>query len=78
MNMLSIGQTCRLQLNFNISNLLTGFCKWLYEKFKWPFVPIYGGFPVKFCTYLGDPIPYDPNITAAELADKVTYLSYWA
>ncbi|XP_055490035.1 transmembrane protein 68 isoform X2 [Leucoraja erinacea] len=47
-----------------------GFCKWLYEKFKWPFVPIYGGFPVKFCTYLGDPIPYDPNITAAELADK--------
>ncbi|XP_032875633.1 transmembrane protein 68 isoform X2 [Amblyraja radiata] len=47
-----------------------GLCKWLYEKFKWPFVPIYGGFPVKFCTYLGDPIPYDPNITAAELADK--------
>ncbi|XP_072898325.1 DGAT1/2-independent enzyme synthesizing storage lipids isoform X2 [Hemitrygon akajei] len=47
-----------------------GICKWLYEKFKWPFVPIYGGFPVKFCTYLGDPIPYDPNITAAELADK--------
>ncbi|XP_062919769.1 transmembrane protein 68 isoform X1 [Mobula hypostoma] len=47
-----------------------GICKWLYEKFKWPFVPIYGGFPVKFCTYLGDPIPYDPNITAAELAEK--------
>ncbi|XP_043544314.1 transmembrane protein 68 isoform X1 [Chiloscyllium plagiosum] len=47
-----------------------GICKWLYEKFKWPFVPIYGGFPVKFCTYLGDPIPYDPNITAAELAEQ--------
>ncbi|XP_072110935.1 DGAT1/2-independent enzyme synthesizing storage lipids isoform X1 [Mobula birostris] len=47
-----------------------GICKWMYEKFKWPFVPIYGGFPVKFCTYLGDPIPYDPNITAAELAEK--------
>uniref|UniRef100_A0A4W3J614 Transmembrane protein 68 n=1 Tax=Callorhinchus milii TaxID=7868 RepID=A0A4W3J614_CALMI len=47
-----------------------GIFKWLYEKFKWPFVPIYGGFPVKFCTYLGDPIPYEPNITAAELAEK--------
>ncbi|XP_078072311.1 DGAT1/2-independent enzyme synthesizing storage lipids isoform X2 [Mustelus asterias] len=47
-----------------------GICRWLYEKFKWPFVPTYGGFPVKFCTYLGDPIPYDPNITSAELADK--------
>ncbi|XP_028987299.1 transmembrane protein 68 isoform X2 [Betta splendens] len=33
--------------------------------------PVYGGFPVKFRTYLGDPIPYDPNIGAAELAEKV-------
>uniref|UniRef100_UPI00398E4740 DGAT1/2-independent enzyme synthesizing storage lipids isoform X2 n=1 Tax=Pristiophorus japonicus TaxID=55135 RepID=UPI00398E4740 len=47
-----------------------GICRWLYDKFRWPFVPIYGGFPVQFCTYLGDPIPYDPNITAAELAEK--------
>ncbi|MBN3304749.1 TMM68 protein, partial [Amia calva] len=47
--------------------------RWLYEKFRLPIVPIYGGFPVKFRTYLGDPIPYDPNLTAAELADKVRY-----
>ncbi|KAA8587588.1 hypothetical protein FQN60_016450 [Etheostoma spectabile] len=33
--------------------------------------PVYGGFPVKFRTFLGDPIPYDPNINAAELAEKV-------
>ncbi|XP_061550258.1 transmembrane protein 68 isoform X2 [Phycodurus eques] len=33
--------------------------------------PVYGGFPVKFRTFLGDPIPYDPNITASELAEKV-------
>ncbi|XP_043989366.1 transmembrane protein 68 isoform X2 [Gambusia affinis] len=33
--------------------------------------PIYGGFPVKFRTFLGDPIPYDPNINAAELAERV-------
>lgn len=50
---------------------LTGIFRWLYEKFKFPFVPIYGGFPVKFRTYLGDPIEYDPTITASELAEKV-------
>ncbi|XP_005993496.1 transmembrane protein 68 isoform X2 [Latimeria chalumnae] len=44
--------------------------RWLYEKFRLPIVPIYGGFPVKFRTYLGDPILYDPNVTAAELAEK--------
>ncbi|XP_034285687.1 monoacylglycerol/Diacylglycerol O-acyltransferase-like isoform X4 [Pantherophis guttatus] len=44
--------------------------KWLYERTRWPIVPVYGGFPVKFCTYIGDPIPYDPNISAEELAEK--------
>ncbi|KAG7455143.1 hypothetical protein MATL_G00253420 [Megalops atlanticus] len=44
--------------------------RWVYERFRIPVAPVYGGFPVKFRTYLGDPIPYDPNITAAELADK--------
>ncbi|XP_061111103.1 monoacylglycerol/Diacylglycerol O-acyltransferase-like isoform X1 [Conger conger] len=44
--------------------------RWLYERFRLPVAPVYGGFPVKFRTYLGDPIPYDPNLTAAELADK--------
>lgn len=34
---------------------------------------MYGGFPVKLRTYLGDPIPYDPKITAEELAEKVNY-----
>ncbi|KAL6040924.1 hypothetical protein STEG23_037900 [Scotinomys teguina] len=44
--------------------------KWLYEKFRYPFAPMYGGFPVKLRTFLGDPIPYDPKITAEELAEK--------
>ncbi|XP_063307458.1 DGAT1/2-independent enzyme synthesizing storage lipids [Pelobates fuscus] len=44
--------------------------RWLYERFKFPLVLIYGGFPVKLRTYLGDPIPYEPNITPAELAEK--------
>lgn len=28
---------------------------------------------MKFRTYLGDPIPYDPKLTAEELAEKVNY-----
>ncbi|XP_019403697.1 PREDICTED: transmembrane protein 68-like isoform X1 [Crocodylus porosus] len=42
----------------------------MYEYFRLPFVPLYGGFPVKYRTYIGDPIPYDPNLNAAELAEK--------
>ncbi|XP_053098749.1 transmembrane protein 68-like isoform X2 [Hemicordylus capensis] len=42
----------------------------LYEYLRLPIVPLYGNFPVKMRTYIGNPIPYDPNITAAELAEK--------
>lgn len=51
-----------------------GFFRWVYERFRLPIAPVYGGFPVKFRTFLGDPIPYDPNINAAELAQKVSKL----
>ncbi|KAF7246131.1 Transmembrane protein 68 [Varanus komodoensis] len=44
--------------------------RWLYEYVRWPVLPPYGGFPVKFRTYIGEPIPYDPNVTAVELAIK--------
>ncbi|XP_077208518.1 DGAT1/2-independent enzyme synthesizing storage lipids-like [Paroedura picta] len=44
--------------------------RWLYEHVKIPVLPPYGGLPVKFRTYIGEPIPYDPNITAEELAKK--------
>uniref|UniRef100_A0A8D0GX37 Uncharacterized protein n=1 Tax=Sphenodon punctatus TaxID=8508 RepID=A0A8D0GX37_SPHPU len=44
--------------------------KWLYERTRLPVIPINGGFPVKLRTYLGDPITYDPNMTATELAEK--------
>lgn len=46
----------------------------MYERFRLPVAPVYGGFPVKFRTFLGDPIPYDPDINAAELAEKVSEL----
>uniref|UniRef100_A0A670I4E5 Transmembrane protein 68 n=1 Tax=Podarcis muralis TaxID=64176 RepID=A0A670I4E5_PODMU len=47
-----------------------GLTRWLYEKTRLFYLPVYGGFPVKLRTYIGEPIPYDPNITAAELAEK--------
>lgn len=56
---------------FFFFSYLPAIFRWIYEKFKIPLVPIYGGFPVKFRTYLGDPIHYDPSITASELAEKV-------
>nr|XP_020668639.1 transmembrane protein 68-like [Pogona vitticeps] len=59
----------------NIQEVCRGFgriqlMRWLYEKTRCIPIPIYGGFPVKLRTYLGEPIPYDPNITAVELAEK--------
>uniref|UniRef100_A0A670I3S1 Transmembrane protein 68-like n=1 Tax=Podarcis muralis TaxID=64176 RepID=A0A670I3S1_PODMU len=48
----------------------TGLTRWVYEKTRCLLLPVYGGFPVKLRTYIGEPIPYDPNITATELAEK--------
>nr|XP_060631308.1 monoacylglycerol/Diacylglycerol O-acyltransferase-like [Anolis sagrei ordinatus] len=48
----------------------TRLLKWLYERTKLLVLPLYGGFPVKLRTYIGEPIPYDPNLTAKELAEK--------
>ncbi|NXP22886.1 TMM68 protein, partial [Scytalopus superciliaris] len=42
----------------------------LYELTRLPVVPLYGGFPVKLRTFVGEPIPYEPNMTAEELAEK--------
>lgn len=43
----------------------------LYNATKFPFTPIYGGFPVKMVTYFGKPIPYDPQVSPEELKIKV-------
>ncbi|XP_066481626.1 DGAT1/2-independent enzyme synthesizing storage lipids-like [Tiliqua scincoides] len=48
----------------------TWLTRWLYEYSRWLILPVYGGFPVKLRTYIGEPIPHDPNITAKELAEK--------
>ncbi|CAF3092634.1 unnamed protein product [Rotaria sp. Silwood2] len=49
---------------------------YIYEKTRLPLVPIYGIFPVKLITYLGEPIPYDPNITPEALADRVNIVFF--
>lgn len=46
------------------------FLKLYYWK-KLPFIPIYGGFPVKLITHIGKPITYEENITPEELQLKV-------
>lgn len=48
--------------------------KWLrsvYEKTRIPLVPIYGGFPVKLKTIVGQPVEYDPEVSPEEMASKV-------
>ncbi|XP_032078839.1 transmembrane protein 68-like [Thamnophis elegans] len=44
--------------------------RWFYERNRWLIFPIYGIFPVKLITHIGEQIPYDPNITPEKLADK--------
>lgn len=43
----------------------------IYAATRFPFVPIYGGFPVKLVTYVGKPIPYDGTLSPEELQVKV-------
>ncbi|KAL1513028.1 hypothetical protein ABEB36_002512 [Hypothenemus hampei] len=43
----------------------------LYSWTKFPFAPIYGGFPVKLTTHIGEPIYYEPGITPEDLQKKV-------
>ncbi|XP_025830173.1 transmembrane protein 68 isoform X2 [Agrilus planipennis] len=43
----------------------------LYAWTKFPFAPVYGGFPVKLITHIGKPIPYDPNLTPEQLQEKL-------
>jgi len=42
----------------------------VYHKIKFPCVPMYGGFPVKLVTYVGEPIPHHPKDTPQTLREK--------
>lgn len=43
----------------------------LYAKTKFPFAPLYGGFPVKMITHIGKPISYDPELSPEQLQAKI-------
>ncbi|XP_068215596.1 DGAT1/2-independent enzyme synthesizing storage lipids isoform X1 [Palaemon carinicauda] len=47
------------------------FWSMLYEKFRFPMAPIYGGFPVKLRVHLSNPIHHLPNETPEELAIRI-------
>ncbi|XP_062986800.1 DGAT1/2-independent enzyme synthesizing storage lipids-like [Elgaria multicarinata webbii] len=44
--------------------------RWLYERTRCILFPTFGTFPVKLRTHVGQPISYDPNLSAEELAEK--------
>ena len=46
------------------------FMKYIYDKIRLPIAPIYGGFPVKMTSFIGDPIEYNSTDTPEELRDK--------
>ncbi|XP_025158010.1 transmembrane protein 68 isoform X3 [Harpegnathos saltator] len=43
----------------------------IYARTRLPIAPVYGGFPVKMITYVGEPIPYDRSLTPEDLKTKV-------
>jgi 1-acyl-sn-glycerol-3-phosphate acyltransferase len=47
------------------------FFKWVYETTRLPLVPLYGMFPVKLVTYIGEPIEFDEDRTAEQLKELV-------
>ncbi|XP_070555922.1 DGAT1/2-independent enzyme synthesizing storage lipids-like isoform X2 [Ptychodera flava] len=61
-------QNCREA--FRTLSIGRRFFQKVYEKIRFPCAPIYGGFPVKMRTFVGDPIQYDPNLTPQQLAKK--------
>ena len=47
----------------------------LYERIRWPIMPMYGGFPVKMRTHIGKPIKHDPSLTPEALSNKVCFVT---
>lgn len=63
--------TENLREGFRSVGFMRGLFIRIYNATRVPVRPIYGGFPVKFRTHLGAPIPYDPDVTAEQLQRKV-------
>lgn len=63
--------TRNIRETFRSFNVFPAFWRWLYHRTHLPLVPVYGGFPVKLATYIGEPIPYDDKHTPESLAALV-------
>lgn len=63
--------TENLREGFRSVGFLRGLFIRIYNATRIPVRPIYGGFPVKFRTHLGEPIPYDPAVTPEQLQRQV-------
>lgn len=61
--------TRNIRQMFYIPEVFQRLLRPLYERVRVPVVPLFGGFPVKLITYIGEPIPCDSADTAEELAD---------
>lgn len=46
-------------------------CRPLYERTRLPLCPIYGGFPVKMITHLGEPLNFPPTATPEQIKFSV-------
>eukprot|EP00092_Neocalanus_flemingeri_P071266 GFUD01087582.1.p1 GENE.GFUD01087582.1~~GFUD01087582.1.p1 ORF type:complete len:370 (+),score=92.61 GFUD01087582.1:112-1221(+) len=46
------------------------FFYWLFEKTRLPLRPVFGGFPVKLRTHIGEPIYPEPGMTPEEMRDQ--------
>ncbi|XP_023219080.1 transmembrane protein 68-like [Centruroides sculpturatus] len=62
--------TRNIRETFSTLKILKKWQRRVYEESRYPTAPLYGGFPVKLKTYIGQPIPYDPSISAEELTIK--------
>lgn len=45
--------------------------RWFYETFRWPIYPMFGGFPVKMTTFIGEPIFIDKSHNSIELSKEI-------
>lgn len=63
--------TVNVRESFRTVGFLRPLFRWLYEKTRLPLVPLWGGFPVKLKTIVGEPIEYNPEeiTTVEELRD---------
>ena len=49
----------------------------LYERTRLPLIPLFGIFPVKMITYIGEPIEFDPDRSVEQLRELVNFILFY-